>query len=377
MALYKELGSRKRGRSPSVNGEDDHRTGAKQKKIRTSGRPSRVWDTLWVVHLSAKTLTEFDRRVGPNPASTLRPIITKASRLLRSDSNRLKLLAISGGLDFSLLRGVRLSCCAVHNRTLTLLQFADRPARGTMAAMGPSGSGEEGDSSTKGPSISPYDPRFQQLCIQIGMPDLWAKGRWLMSETPSPRVSRAQPSSVAPSLHVLESLLTLRLVVLGIYPAMYGFMTGNNLKTPKPHNLDSLRQALDSPHPSLVADSFTEDEFVEFAIRNQSAKKAKIVISSVYAFLLQKIGKTGTSATNRRMTNLCMIHPEFTMPQPDIFDGADQRAINPRVLDDLHDIIVPTNLTGESAAPNHFMEFHAHDGSLPVLQRQVSKCNYP
>ena len=73
--------------------------------------PPEFWDTLSKVPLTRGALRELDRRTSEHdctPSGRTKRTIT-SRRLLRSDSRRLKGLAAKGGLDLSVLRGVRCS----------------------------------------------------------------------------------------------------------------------------------------------------------------------------------------------------------------------------------------------------------------------------
>ena len=102
MAWYEEPHPRKRRHSDSTGEADPAFVPANRQKKRRLN----VWDTLWVVHLSRKTLDEFDRRVEDTQPPLQHTATIRSAPLSEYDSTRLKHLVASGGLDFSHLRGV-------------------------------------------------------------------------------------------------------------------------------------------------------------------------------------------------------------------------------------------------------------------------------
>jgi hypothetical protein len=159
------------------------------------------------------------------------------------------------------------------------------------------------------------------------------------------------------------------LVDHGIYPEGYEYPDDG--KTPKPSNLEEIRQRLAQPRPSLSPSLFLDSAFRDFKLANGRVIKEGDVMRAVLPTIHGDADIPNQG--DLLFTRLESITNEATVDaKPDFYDGAPLESIDRQVREKLSHYIIPTGHRTAPVAPNFFTEVKAPSGGADVAKRQIT-----
>ena len=189
-----------------------------------------------------------------------------------------------------------------------------------------------------------------------------SSSRWTQSTRPTSVSSKARRSSA------YDKDFEQNLIDHGIYPKGYEYSDGES--EPEPLNLESVREELSAPRPSLSPSRFTPSAFKSFARANDRVISEGKVMSDLLPVIRGNADIPNEG--NLAFTNFYSITNGLTVDAvPDLYDGAQPRDIGKTIREDLNKTIIPTNHTRAPVAPNFFVEAKAPRGGADVAGRQA------
>ncbi|ETS84070.1 hypothetical protein PFICI_05946 [Pestalotiopsis fici W106-1] len=272
--------------------------------------PPDFYDTLSKLWLTDRALREHDQRTDarlfPKSGSPQSSIVSFNQATARGDL-KLARFARTGGPDLSDLRGCQPLSDEMASRSSSISSKRTQSTRPTTV------------SSTSRRS-SAYDANFEQ--------------------------------------HLIDH---------DIYPPFYCLPNGQ--RTPKPTNIEEIRQALKTPRASLSPSVVPESAFEDFQIKN-TTKSEGTIMRVVVPILAGDVDIPNEG--HLPFLNLASITGNTTAnPIPDFFDGAQPGKVEKVVREELGTIIIPTKHANAPVAPNFFLEAKGPGGTGDVAQRQA------
>ena len=154
----------------------------------------------------------------------------------------------------------------------------------------------------------------------------------------------------------------------GVFPDGHGGY-GN---APKPGNIDEILARLQRDQTSVSPSNFTDDDFVRFLDKNDSALTESTVVTRVFPTFLGE-----THKTTQQDLLFCNLEKITTTEsnadaKPDSYDGSPPESLRVGVRDELSKYIVPsTTITTAPCLPNFFVEAEDPSGDPSVVRRQA------
>ncbi|EXJ84238.1 hypothetical protein A1O3_04905 [Capronia epimyces CBS 606.96] len=141
---------------------------------------------------------------------------------------------------------------------------------------------------------------------------------------------------------------------------------------PKPANWTEIHQRLSQPRPSLSGSMFSEEEFLDFVARDESAKNEKMVKIRVIPIIEGRVKDWKCVAGENPFTNLDPL-TAFTLAPgtPDTYYGARPEQLSLQVRDELSNQIIPSPEVGLPMVPNFFLQVKGPNGTPAVAIRQA------
>lgn len=329
MLSQSENSQRKYLRDPSTSSVDKQPS-ATRRKFDTHTYPPQFWNSLSKVILTRKALKEFDRRTQLNKRPRAASLERRPSRLLRSHTRRLKLIAKNGGLNLSHLRSVSLRF-SKFDFCSCQMQYAAREF--------------------SPPSRSKSSSRFSKRTRDLDVPS-------------------TNYTSNTSTTGTYDAQFEQTLVDQGIYSNSYRIREGG--RPPQPGNIVQIRDILGQSRPSLSPSAFSDAAFEDFQERNYQATAESKAMSTVIPVIIGAKDHHCETAENEPFSNLEMFAPSLAIPQPDKYYGANPNQIDSRVRAKLGQYLIPSTDDSLPAAPSFFLEAESAQRRWDITQRQVT-----
>lgn len=140
---------------------------------------------------------------------------------------------------------------------------------------------------------------------------------------------------------------------------------------PKPKNLQELKTRLGTRRPSLSGSRFSQQDFEKLERYNQLAETEAEALANVLPII--KGNSTLFSCQKRIFNNLKPLDNKFAAATPDFYDGSLSENLDPRVRNDLEDLIVPCKDFSSTLLPNFFLEMNGSKGDAESLILQLTR----
>ncbi|OAG41332.1 hypothetical protein AYO21_04495 [Fonsecaea monophora] len=184
------------------------------------------------------------------------------------------------------------------------------------------------------------------------------------------RVPRLDDTATSAAERFVQMVnLEKKLIRNGLYPPGYKFP--NDSHQPKPLNFLDIRTSLASRRLSVGTSQFDEEELQDFRAELEQAGTEATIMHKVIPIVTGNEGKKHRTELDNRFNNLEPLGKDMSVPQPDLYYGADPFTIDQRVQDELDQHIIPCTTGFRPAAPNFFLELKGSDGSAREAQLQA------
>ncbi len=155
-----------------------------------------------------------------------------------------------------------------------------------------------------------------------------------------------------------------------IYPLGYRYPTPNLELSPKPRNLDDIKQRL--KHRRSSVDKLDEVDYAAFFQMETESTQEDEPTSTIIHTIQGKIEDGRCVSGKKRFNNLALFTKVLPVSgNPDLYYGARPGQLDQQVRKDLSTLIEPSKQTALPILPNFFLAKKGPGGSLAVALRQA------